>query len=223
MKLNNKISYIFLGVFLISLILFLLSALSAAVAERLNFGVCQQIRTLLGMVSLPFYPSAFELMIFALPILIVFAVIFVVRTKAHAELKRKFLRAVSVLSLLPSFYIYTLGIAYLSPRIADKVTDNAGYEELCQASYILAERASELSAVAGGALDLQDVRADLSRAYAQLLYGNARGRVALPKTKAAISSAASGPMPISSSSSPPETPFSFSALMPSLYLSIASI
>ena len=186
MKLNKSKYYIFPLVFLISLLLLLASFLSDSLALRLNFGFSLKIRVALGFLSHLFYPSLFELLIVASPFFLVFLIFYVVRAKTPRAVRFRFLKSLSTILLFPTLYILTLGIAYLSPFLSDRISEKIDKSDLAMAARHLSDAVSAEEENLNKPLDIAELRAEFITAYSTILDLDVRGRVTLPRPKPAF-------------------------------------
>ena len=110
-----------LGIFLISGVLYLLAINNARIADLLNDSIGTAVRFVLARLTgwLPF--SLFELLIICILPLTVILVIYLVRTRRTArEIIKSVLAIFSVIVLILSSYVFTLGIGYRTTSLSQK-------------------------------------------------------------------------------------------------------
>ncbi|MBR2612419.1 MAG: DUF3810 domain-containing protein [Clostridia bacterium] len=115
--------------FLVSLVLFLISALclllfvlSPTVADVINDTVAQAVRLALAKITslLPF--SLAELLICLSPVLVTLLIIlYVRRVHTRSGARRFFLNILAVILLVASLYVFTIGAGYHTTRLDDKM------------------------------------------------------------------------------------------------------
>lgn len=177
MKIKRMVPYVSGLLFFVSVLLFELSFLSAKIADALNGSVCTPFRNALSAITSVLPISVFETAVLASPIAIFFAVKY---TVCGGALYKRFITVLSLLSLLFSGYVLTLGIAYNSRSYVTDFRRSSDLDELVSSAEKLSVALRELDGVSGTAApSLAELRAELSDAYSQLL----RKRISLSRPK----------------------------------------
>ena len=181
MKLKRKILYIFLAFFAICTVMFLTSA-NFSSARFLNRTVCQFVRSSLAAVTslVPF--SVFEAFIILSPVFLVFILRYIFKASV-CNMRKRFVAVLSLLSLLPSFYILTIGISYRVPSPVQMKNGELTEDELISSAEHLASSIYEISDYISEAPKMRELRDELSRSYSSNLtdYGYNGQKFPLPK------------------------------------------
>ena len=115
-------SIVFLAIFIISLIVKIFANISQGFASGVTASVGFAIRRLLAFISDIFPFSIAEIIIIASPFIIVMIVLSCVRAFSDKALAiRKFISVISLLSLIYSSYIFTLGVGYKRVKIEEEM------------------------------------------------------------------------------------------------------
>lgn len=117
-----KPSLLILCFFVLSLIVYAVSLLSRSFADAVNSSVSHLFRRILSLATELFPFSVFELLLWLfLPIGSLLIVIAVRSSRTSASRIRAIVVLASVLSLVATSYIYTLGIGYRTTELSDKM------------------------------------------------------------------------------------------------------
>ncbi len=144
----RRISIFLYAIFAISVILYIISSYSEALAGFLVSTVGFAIRRTLGLITGVFPFSLFELFILTSPVILVFVVISAIRA-LHREggAVRYTTSILAIISLLSSMFIYTLGLPYKTERISDRmsldISDEYVSENLIRVAYLVRDSVNE--------------------------------------------------------------------------------
>ena len=185
MKLREKIPYMLLCIFVLSQLLMLLSEISNSLADSINRNVCVYVRGFISAITsiLPF--SIFELVILLSPIAVIFAVAYIIRSEKRIH--RRFLALLSLISLLPSLYVFNLGISYNTTGIRLEYGE-VGNDDLVSAARLLSERISTCAPDENEAKSLADYRENFTKNYPEICHGYGLRMINLPKLKPLLTS-----------------------------------
>lgn len=165
MKKSYKLTYVLFTPFVFSLLLLFLSRFHPSFARGAAMISCG-VRNLLYLFSSWIHPSLFELTVFASPILVFLLVRFVFR--GGEKMRARFFLAISLISLLPTLYILTLGMpSDISLSRADG--GNVTTAELVSAAEILAERVNSSADPDPGELTLGEISEKVEAAFRRVI------------------------------------------------------
>ena len=181
MKHVGKATYLFLLIFATSIILLISSSSSEKAALLINTEICQRIRLVLSSITslLPF--SVFEILVFLSPFLVLFALRYIAR--GEADVKRRFVRVLSFLSVFVSLYILTLGISYNTPSHFSEYASPVSKDDLIFAATVLRDAVNVESEIMTDEPSFESMRVDASRAFsvAAEKIGLKAGNISRPK------------------------------------------
>ena len=143
-KYFSRFARICLLITAISVCLYAASLRSSAVADLLNTTVSSLVRFVLSSLTylLPF--SLFEVLIILSPVLLVVIVVIATRrVDRKADMIRGVVTFLSVIAIIFTAYIYTLGIGYRTTRLAQRIdvddSPDISTEELCYALSVVVD------------------------------------------------------------------------------------
>ncbi len=175
MILKRILLSLFWLVFVASLVLYAAAFMSYDAASAIDRKVCIGVRGLLAGITNVFPFSFFELLLLlSLPI-IVLTVLYMAKGRVRIA------SVISVLTLVPSLYILTLGISYSKQTIADTYSSNVTNEEMYLAAEHISARLAELDGYTESSLE--EVSLSLTDAYRDFAEGSDIGFSALPRPK----------------------------------------
>ena len=175
MKKRYKLTKALFSISFISLLLFCLSRIYPSVAAFASV-LSVRVRDFLFLVSSLVRPSLFEIAVYTSPILVFLLVRFVFR--GGEKMRARFFLAISLISLLPTLYILTLGMpSDISLSRADD--GNVTTAELVSAAEILAERVNSSADPDPGELPLGEISEKVEAAFRRAI--DYSGRMPVPK------------------------------------------
>ena len=163
---RKKAIYIFFSVFAFAVTLLVISIASDNAAFYISDTVCIAVRNSLAFLTSPFRFSVFELLVFLSPILLFFALRYLLRGKG-ASLER-FLLLVSLLSFVFSLYVFTLGIPQFVQFEVSPSEDVPTEAELIGAAEYLIDDISKITAEHPSPSDPRELYRELSNSYSEL-------------------------------------------------------
>ena len=127
---------VILSIFSLSFFIYLSARIFSPVADFLNSTVSVFVRRMLGLFSSVFPFSFFELLvIMIIPIIGAVVLLGLKRGKTKEGRIKYTVSLISVISLIATSYIYTLGFAYLTEPLADKLTIDSTSEITAEELY----------------------------------------------------------------------------------------
>ncbi len=147
-RLVSPVSLVLLILASVSAVLLLIGRHSVAFAEWVTVKIGHPIRYALAALTDPIALSIGEILLRACPVILVAVIIVAAKRRGWMQRLRFLISLVSVLSLLFTGYVYTLGIGYHRENIASRMdikSVNVTEENLYSTLVFLAERCSELA------------------------------------------------------------------------------
>lgn len=179
MRRKNRLSYFFLSILAVSLLLLALSY-NIHIGRTINRTVCDKVRNLLSALSSVFPFSLFEVGVILSPLIIFILVRYVMWD--ITKLWTRVIRALSLISLLPTLYILTLGISYRATEIAGNSSSVNSGERVFRAAAIISENISNIGELKD-VPTLEEIRAELSKSYLEISHEYGLNCYNLPKPK----------------------------------------
>lgn len=109
MKFKSFFQKLCVTIFVFALFLLTVSAASPSVAFKLNASLCDSVRNFLSRITSLFRFSVFEASVIFSPIIIFFVIRYIGKEKGKSA-RLRFMSVLSVLSLIPTLYVFTLAI-----------------------------------------------------------------------------------------------------------------
>ena len=188
MNIKRKIPYIVLFVFATSLLLLSASHISEDVAVWMNFRVCSRVRGFLANLTSKIQISLFEVLVLISPLLLFLTVRYVCRNEK--QVRMRFFRVLSFLTLLPSLYILTLGIPYKAPLLFSEYNKIPNADDVFYTAKILCDEVNKNAREIEALPTLRQISSLLSTSY-KAVSGKYEVRVeSLPTPKPLITSRA---------------------------------
>ena len=138
----------------------LIAIRSQNAAEKINSTFCSFVRGLLSRLTAPFSVSVFELIVFFSPLLVFFAVRYVL--KGNFKAKSGFFNILSFFSLIPTLFFLTIGISACTRPIL-MADASPSYEELVTCSEKLIEEVNLQSDMNAGGLSIKEMHSELEK------------------------------------------------------------
>ena len=162
----KKIRRILILIFFTSSLLMLVAIRSQNAAKKINGTVCNFVRELLNRLTAPFSVSVFELVVFFSPLLIFLAVRYVLKGEFNAKVR--FLKVLSLFSLIPTLFFLTIGISAHTCPIVRVGTSSPTYEELVICSEKLIEEVNVQPDIKADVLSIKELRSELEKSYFEI-------------------------------------------------------
>ena len=145
-------SWVFLGLFLVSLILLGIARASSTFAEFFNQTVSAALRVLLAMLTNPLPFSLAELLIVAIPLLLFLVIRYAIKHKSKTwrHVLSYTVSLLSVASLLFSSFVLVYGMGYHTPSLSERI----GLEDNAVTAKELSDTAKKLVAEINDSLTL---------------------------------------------------------------------
>jgi len=182
MRVGKRICRVLLLIFFLSLSLMVVSTRSIRAARVINSTVCDFSRELLGKISASAPFSIFEAALFLSPLIIILCILYVVC--GGKDIKARFVRALSAISVIPTLYVLTVGVAsYDKLPITAEVTAPS-FEELVLSSEALVFDVNETSPTNSVEFTLEEIFREIEKSYFKTShgYGVKAKRLPYPKT-----------------------------------------
>ncbi len=183
MNFKAVISRIFLLFFAFSISVLFVCFLSERVAYILNFSLAFYLRRLFAALFSPFGFSLFEVLAISSPMLIFLAVLYISRAERKEEAKSRFILLISIFSLLPSSYIFTIAIPNISPSPLEYSAEDVTDEDYVRAAKILADGVNDLSGRSYNTLSYDLLSDSLTGSYSTVCSELSLKEATLPKAK----------------------------------------
>lgn len=178
MRLKNVSARISLCILAVSLILLALSD-NIRIGRALNRTLCAALRRFLSLFSSVFSFSVFEVGVILSPLIVFLLVRYVVGDSG--KLKTRLIRVLSILSLLPTLYILTLGIPYRTAVIGGK-GDVVESERVFSAAEVIFKNLTDTGEPKVPPT-LDEIRTELSESYYEISHAYGLTFYNLPKPK----------------------------------------
>ena len=150
-KYFSRFSFASVTLFIISLLVYYVSLKNVRVADFINNGISDLVRMGLAWLSYPFPFSIFELLVIFSPLILIITVIIMIKKGRNTVCKiRSIVTLISVISIIFTTYIYTLGIGYHTTTLGKRI----GIEEITEV------RADELYSTANTVVEQINQLAD---------------------------------------------------------------
>lgn len=183
MNFKRIIFYIFSIFFLLSVSTLALCLISERAAYLLNFSIALYVRRLFAAVFSLLDFSLFEILVLASPVLIFFALLYINRAKRGSEVRGRFLLLMSILSILPSSYVFMIAIPNISNSPLSMPVDTLEPRDFVCVAEILASEVNELSLDEAESVTYEFLRDELSKSYSIALSEQDILSIPLPKPK----------------------------------------
>lgn len=183
MNFKRIISSALLLLLTFSLAVFALCILFPKEAQRLNFYVASYPRHYFASASAFFGFSLFEMLVIASPILIFLALFYINRAVGNIDARRRFVFLLSLISLLPSSYVFMIAVPSLSPSPLSLNYENIDFSDIISAAKILSGGVNELSEKVGAELSYSFLSDELSDSYNTVFDGYGIPTRKLPPAK----------------------------------------
>jgi hypothetical protein len=135
-------------------------------ADRINGTVCSFVREFLANLTAPFAVSLFELIVLLSPLMIFFIVRYVL--KGDLKAKNRFFKSLSYLSLIPTLFFLTVGIAAQTSPVANAGDSIPSYDELVLCSKKLISEVNLQSDKNNRAFSCKELSEALENSYSKL-------------------------------------------------------
>lgn len=145
MKLKRLFILISSSFFAFSILTYFVLAKNSRFSHSATLGICYRLKLLLSKVSSLIKAPIFEIIIVISPIIVFLLVKYVISKGGYT--KEKFALILALLSLIPSVYVFTLGIPSKNERgvLQNVIYENPSEEEVILAANILIDRLNAIS------------------------------------------------------------------------------